>query len=328
MLLLFKIPDKLVKLKSLLLKAILKIELFHKIYAFCFVIGDEFSSEISTKAGDNTSVWHYFLRAQDKISAKCKKCQKILKCAGGSTSGLQKHFKNVHHTNLSAEKESLANQTSSGGNTTTAIPSTNTEHVPKKRTKLTEYYECDSNPSMEVMISRMTALRGYPFRQFVECEDLKRLFKKSGHTLPKSVDSIIVRVAIQKKIQLTNEITTLLKEGHKFSISFDEWTSVRNRRYMSLNLHSRHFSGGKNFKNVGLIRIYGSLPAKKCVEEISSKLNEFGVSLENDIIAETTDGCSMMVKVGKFLSSYHQICIAHALQLAIADVFYKKKHMI
>ncbi|XP_069362207.1 uncharacterized protein [Maniola hyperantus] len=119
------------------------------------------------------------------------------------------------------------------------------------------------------------------------------------------------------------EFEKLRKEGRKFSMSFDEWTSVQNRRYLSLNLRSRHFSGGKNFKNLGLIRVNGSLPAKKCVEEISSKLNEFGVSLEDDIIAETTDGCSMMVKFGKYLSSYHQKCIAHALQLAISDVFYK-----
>lgn len=282
--------------------------------------------EISNKSGDKTSVWHYFLRAQDKLSAKCKKCQKILKCAGGSTSGLQKHLKNIHQISLSAEKENFANQTSVGANTTNPIPSTSTEGVPKKKTKLTEYYESDTNPSMEIMISRMTALRGYPFRQFVECEDLKRLFKKSGHILPKTVDtiqSIIVRVAIQKKMELTNEIEKLRKEGHKFSMSFDEWTSVRNRRYLSLNLHSRHFSGGNNFKNLGLIKVNGSLPATKCIEEITSQLNEFGVSLEHDIIAATTDGCSMMVKLGTLLSSYHETCIAHALQLAIKDVFYK-----
>lgn len=200
--------------------------------------------------------------------------------------------------------------------------------MPKKKTKLTDFYESDSNPSMEIMISRMVSLRGYPFLQFVECEDLKRLFLKSGHKLPKSVSTIqilVVKVASQKKLQLNAEIQKLCQEGHKFSISFNEWTSIRNRRYISLNLHSRHFTGGNNFKNLGLIRVHGSLPAEKCGTEIKNKLNEFNVSLEDDIIAATTDGCNMRIRFGKFLSSYHQTCIAHALQLAIVDVFYKKE---
>uniref|UniRef100_A0A2A4J3N7 BED-type domain-containing protein n=2 Tax=Heliothis virescens TaxID=7102 RepID=A0A2A4J3N7_HELVI len=284
--------------------------------------------EVPSRASDKTSVWHYFLRARDKVSAKCKKCQKILKCVGGSTSGLQKHLKNVHQ--ITGEKQVSITE-SHGEVSNMVIPSTSSEDIPKKKTKVTDYYESDTNPSMQLMIARMTSMNGYSFRTFIECEDLRTLFLKSGHKLPLCADTIrniVVKEADKIKRLLKAEIQNLLKEHHKFSISFDEWTSIRNRRYLSLNLHSHNFSGGNKFKNLGLIRIYGSLPAKKCVEEIKRKLDEFGVSLEKDIVAETTDGCSMMTKFGKFLSSYHQKCIAHALQLAIADVFYKKSEAL
>lgn len=52
------------------------------------------------------------------------------------------------------------------------------------------------------------------------------------------------------------------------------------------------------------------------------------MTLEKDIVAQTADGCSMIIKFEKFLTSYHQTCIAHALQLAIVDLFYKKSNAI
>ena len=43
-----------------------------------------------------------FLR-QTKETAKCKKCNKTLKCIGGSTSSLSAHLKNVHGINISED---------------------------------------------------------------------------------------------------------------------------------------------------------------------------------------------------------------------------------
>ena len=52
------------------------------------------------------------------------------------------------------------------------------------------------------------------------------------------------------------------------------------------------------------------------------ELNEFGVDLDSDIIAITTDGCAMMRKPGRIISPFQQLCYAHGLQLVIQDVFY------
>ena len=47
-----------------------------------------------------TSVWYYFLKATDNLSAKCISCNKILKTLGGTTSGLHTHLKAAHSTVL------------------------------------------------------------------------------------------------------------------------------------------------------------------------------------------------------------------------------------
>ena len=61
------------------------------------------------------------------------------------------------------------------------------------------------------------------------------------------------------------------------------------------------------------------------VKNNCSKLKEFELDLQCDIIANTTDGCSMMRKVGRLLPTLHQLCHAHGLQLVIHDIFYQKQ---
>ena len=76
---------------------------------------------------------------------------------------------------------------------------------------------------------------------------------------------------------------------------------MRDRRYLNLNIH-----GVGYFWNLlpWIVRIQGSFSAEKCIETISSKQKEFEVDLQSDIIAITTDGCSMMRKVGRLLQHF------------------------
>ena len=52
---------------------------------------------------------------------------------------------------------------------------------------------------------------------------------------------------------IANDILAAKEKGARFSISFDESTSVRSRRYMKINLHN-----ATNFQSLGLIRINGT----------------------------------------------------------------------
>jgi hypothetical protein len=55
------------------------------------------------------------------------------------------------------------------------------------------------------------------------------------------------------------ELTERKAKGQKFSTTFDEWTSTRNRRYMIVNVHEL----GPKFWSLGLVRVSGSMPVEK-----------------------------------------------------------------
>jgi len=67
----------------------------------------------------------------------------------------------------------------------------------------------------------------------------------------------------------------------------------------------------------------GSKTAEMRLELISKRLEFYGLSLGVDIICLTTDGDSVMKKIGKLSPTFQQQCLAHGLQLAIVDAIYR-----
>jgi len=47
-------------------------------------------------------------------------------------------------------------------------------------------------------------------------------------------------------------------EGKRFSLTFDEWISVNNRRYLNISV----LSVGRILWNIGLVHVYGSMSAE------------------------------------------------------------------
>ena len=88
---------------------------------------------------------------------------------------------------------------------------------------------------------------------------------------------------------------------------------------MSVNAH-----GDKHTWNLGLVRIVGSMKAEKCITLLEKKLSDYGLSLSRDIVASTTDGASLMKKVGRTISADHQLCLAHGIHLAVTSVLYSR----
>ena len=52
-------------------------------------------------------------------------------------------------------------------------------------------------------------------------------------------------------------------------------------------------------------------------------MSDFQLSWEH-IVAVTTDGASIMVKLGRILDCEHVICLSHTLHLVVGNVFYRK----
>lgn len=103
-------------------------------------------------------------------------------------------------------------------------------------------------------------------------------------------------------------------------MTLDEYTSIQNRRYININVHSdeKHWS-------LGLTKICGSLTSARTIEIVSRKLEDFGLSLNHHIVGCTTDGASVMVKFGNYISPFYQQCVAHTIHLAVCDVLYAKR---
>ena len=72
---------------------------------------------------------------------------------------------------------------------------------------------------------------------------------------------------------ITGEIQTSQSSGKKFSLTFDEWTSTTNKRFMNINVLPRNLNLNKSW-NLGLIRMHGFFTAKKCVEMLTEQLRQ------------------------------------------------------
>ena len=189
---------------------------------------------------------------------------------------------------------------------------------------MTKYMLSSRDNTLQATIARMTSRDGLPFKPFVTSPDLRKCLLALGFgNLPTSCDTVKQMVMSEGRNVRSfaiNQLARKKSEGHRFSLSLDEWTSGRNRRYMNINVHEK----GGAFWSLGLVRVNGSMPADKCASIIDSKLNEFGLSLAADIVCIVTDGASVMVKAGTLTNTEHQLCYAHGVQLAVLDVLYRR----
>jgi len=260
-------------------------------------------------------VWEHFLREKGGNSAKCKLCSTILKATGGSTKGLHEHLKRIHSVSV-LKRQSADDDT---GPSTSSAPT----HRPGPMKK----YLIDNleENSLAATLSRLTACDGLSFNVIATSMDLRRGLVAMGFSqVPSAVATIKQHVMAYGQRVRSFVMTDLEKkkaEGQRFSLTFDEWTSKRNRRYMNINVHARD----GEYWSLGLLRVHGSMPADKCVALVEQKLGEFGLNLSTDIVCICTDGASVMKKVGKLMAVEQQLCYAHGVQLAVLDVLYGRR---
>ena len=91
----------------------------------------------------DSPVWKHFLHCKELELAKCKKCDKEMKCKGGSTSAMRAHLKAKHGIDLSTIKIS-AEKT-------------------KKLPKIEHFFKAEKD-SLSVILSERVACDGIPVR--------------------------------------------------------------------------------------------------------------------------------------------------------------------
>ena len=176
------------------------------------------------------------------------------------------------------------------------------------------------------VIAQLVAKGGFSFSQIARNELTRRAFKSDGFDIPVSRQGVRNQFMREYKLTLesiANDIPAAKEKGARFSISFNESTSVRNRRYMNLNLHY-----ATNFQSFGLIRINGSMNTEKAIQLVRDRLEKFHLNLDNDIVATITDEASVMMKFGETTTPIHIACLAHAIHLCFCDILYKKNKIM
>ena len=174
----------------------------------------------------------------------------------------------------------------------------------------------------------MVALHRISFKTLAECEDFKLGLTSLGYKPLHSHTAIVKLVkeyAETVKEEIRKEIQDELDKGHRISLTTDEWTSVRNRRYCVVNVHLK---GGRHF-GIGMMRGRGKLDAPTIARLLRAKLVQFGITPDIHVVATTTDGATVMEAFGRQMAPIeHQLCYAHAIHLSVNDTVYEASVMI
>ena len=162
------------------------------------------------------------------------------------------------------------------------------------------------------------------FNTISTSKQLRQAFLARGYKLPQTVQnvrSIIISFSQTLKSDIKKMIEIKTGAGKFCSVTLDEYTSTRSRRYMNLNLHY-----DSDPVNLGMVRIKGSMPAERVENLVKARLHEFGLKMEN-IVAATTDGASVMKSFGRMICCVHQLCFAHGYHLAVTDFLYARQNL-
>ena len=246
-----------------------------------------------------STVWNFFVR-KNKDEAKCTKCEKIMKSSGGSTTSLILHLKKIHQIDVKEGSD---------------------QPLAKMARTMVDFLQ---KKSMEEEISRLAAIDGFSFNSIAKSNfiqtnlhDQSAKYNRLPPTSANGVKNIVMDYYRTEKEKLANYFKNEVSRGIRYSLTLDEYTSIQNKRYMNINVHTkdRHWS-------LGLIEIKGSLNSTRTEEFVRGHLHQFELNLDDHIVACTTDGAAVMVKFGKEIKANHQQCIAHCIHLSVIDILY------
>ncbi|KAJ2946728.1 hypothetical protein O0L34_g12787 [Tuta absoluta] len=280
----------------------------------------------------SSEVWNHF-KKKGLDKAQCNRCPKILCCKGSSTSGLARHLLMVHNINIKEQFDQSNDETSSKTTSNSASSPTpgSSKSLPqpsKKRKASLIQTSIDKHVnkprSVNEMVSRLAASDGISIRTITNSEVIRGFVSQASLNIPKcesQVMKMIVDYAEEKRQEISAILNKYVKNHGRLSITLDEWTSIRNRRYFNINLHG----GNGKVYNLGLTYIPGKCGSSETRTIVDTVLTEFGISFERDIVATTSDGPNVMKKFGRESPAEMVLCMNHAIHLAVTDVLYRKR---
>jgi len=162
-----------------------------------------------------------------------------------------------------------------------------------------------------------------PFK-VVEGEAFRRMILKfdSKHQLPSrnTIKNYVIKLFNKQRENVKNYIKNI---PGKISLTTDIWTSLKNEGFLGITIHFINEEWVLKHFTLDIFKFKGSHTGQAIADEIYRVLSEF--SLENKIIAMTTDNASNMISCARNLSVkfehnstfIHYRCVAHILNLIV-----------
>lgn len=218
-------------------------------------------------------VWKYFAREGAQARCKVEGCNSLL--GAKATTSLIYHLKSVHKIIEDKRPDRSTNAASTSQIRPQEQEVEEQRHEEPKTKKQKTILDCFSFKSLEETVTRMVAEDGITIRQITRSSFIQQSLAKEfpKRNIPRSENGMMALVEsfyAQAKEQLKKKLGNLKTNDGKFSATLDEWTSMKNVRYININLH---YSVGYNktkYMNLGMVKIVGSCSADDMLSLVSS----------------------------------------------------------
>lgn len=174
--------------------------------------------------------WNCYDKNDKEESVKCN--AKIM-CRGWSTSGLLRHLKSKHVIEKSVEytAKRLADD---GGDCDESSVLSDNKRKPSQ-TKITNFLKHNTR---EQIVSKLAAVDGFSENAITKSSFIREALCDKGYSLPRNPNllmEIIYKQYDLTKAKMNQDICDTLKMGSRFSLSTDEYSSLRNRCCLNIS---------------------------------------------------------------------------------------------
>ena len=164
-------------------------------------------------------VWEYYERVDDE-NAKCSKCNKLMSCKGSSTSGLNRHLTSIHNININKRKCIEQKEKNLSKTSINQQPS---------------ILSFTKRQSLQEIVAKLAALDGLSINTICKSQFIRQSLRSQNFNLPTQNKNVMQLVHNYFEIAqniVIDKIMELKNNETKFSLTLDEWTSLKNRRYL------------------------------------------------------------------------------------------------
>ena len=241
------------------------------------------------KRVSHSKVWEHYTPLPEKNVNRCNHCNSKFS-KSSSTSNLWLHLEKNHGISRTSLAPSNVNHTESGEpsnvnqtesrepsnvaeKTKTTPKNSIREIIAKNSKQLKIQSSIKKHITFEERVARLAAVDRFSFRQIAQSrfiQDALEMMYQRKVSCHKTVRKIVKKYAAKKRLELKEKFKEQTSCNKRFSFTCDEFTSSKNTRFMTVNVH-----GAGQFWNLGMVHVPKSLKSEAARDLVTKRLQEF-----------------------------------------------------